>query len=458
MAANCTRLVSAGELLRGRREVLPSPVPGTVVLTVEQAQRRFVFLTGLRWLPVGFLAPVVVLLASSRGLSATDIGLVFTVQGGLVVALELPTGGLADTLGRRPVLLLSGLLNVAALLALVAAQELSGFLVAGALLGIARALDSGPLEAWFVDAVQRADPAAGATAGFAQAGVVTGVALAVGAATGGLLPRLFDGQLAAPVLTAAAFTAVQSLLVLLLVVPTGRSGRLDSLAGTLRAGLVAVPATVRAASTLAREDPVLRVLVLMSFGVGAVLNTVELLAPLRFADLLGGQTQASGVYGAVVALGFAGGAAGSALTQRARRLARGSTPLTMAAAHLLGAVAFAVFAAGSTSVVLAVAYAVSYVANAWRGRFASSCFTPGSAPPNGRRWCPSRRWLFRPEACCPTRLRHASTAPSAPRPPSQARPQPCWGSRQPHSCCPVTPRPRRTGRRSGRPPRHSHRP
>jgi MFS family permease len=106
------------------------------------------------------------------------------------------------------------------------------------------------------------------------------------------------------------------------------------------------------------------VLVLMSFGVGAVLNTVELLAPLRFADLLGGQTQASGVYGAVVALGFAGGAAGSALTQRARRLARGSTPLTMAGAHLLGAVAFAVFAAGSTSVVLAVAYAISYVANA----------------------------------------------------------------------------------------------
>jgi hypothetical protein len=58
------------------------------VLTIKQAQRRFVFLTGLRWLPVGFLAPVVVLLASSRGLSATDIGLVFTMQGGLVVALE----------------------------------------------------------------------------------------------------------------------------------------------------------------------------------------------------------------------------------------------------------------------------------------------------------------------------------------------------------------------------------
>jgi predicted MFS family arabinose efflux permease len=323
-----------------------------------------VFLTGLRWLPVGFLAPVVVLLASSRGLSATDIGLVFTMQGGLVVALELPTGGLADNLGRRPVLLVSGLLNVAALLALVAAQELSGFLVAAALLGVARALDSGPLEAWFVDAVQRADPAAGTTAGFAQAGVATGVALTVGAATGGLLPRLFDSQLTAPVLTAAAFTAVQTLLVLLLVVPTGSSGRLGILAETLRTGLVAIPATVRAASTLAREDPVLRVLVLMSFGVGAVLNTVELLAPLRFADLLGGQTQASGVYGAVVALGFAGGAAGSALTQRARRLARGSTPLTMAGAHLLGAVAFAVFAAGSTSVVLAVAYAISYVANA----------------------------------------------------------------------------------------------
>src|SRR3712207_7579714 len=58
-------------------------------------------LTVLRWLPVGFQAPITVLLAQSRGLSLAEIGLLFTVHGLVVVALELPTGGLADVLGRR---------------------------------------------------------------------------------------------------------------------------------------------------------------------------------------------------------------------------------------------------------------------------------------------------------------------------------------------------------------------
>src|SRR4029453_6514103 len=82
--------------------------PSMTALDARSARRRYLLLVALRWLPTGFLIPVTVLLALSRGLSLTQIGLVFSVQGLVVLALELPTGGLSDALGRRPTLILAG--------------------------------------------------------------------------------------------------------------------------------------------------------------------------------------------------------------------------------------------------------------------------------------------------------------------------------------------------------------
>ena len=84
-------------------------------LDARTARRRYLVLVGLRWLPTGLLIPVTVLLALSRGLSLTEIGLVFSLQGLVVLALELPTGGLSDSLGRRPVLILASLVGLVSL-------------------------------------------------------------------------------------------------------------------------------------------------------------------------------------------------------------------------------------------------------------------------------------------------------------------------------------------------------
>src|SRR3712207_8334671 len=47
----------------------------------------------------------------SRGLTIAEIGLLFMVHGIVIMALELPTGGLADVLGRRPVVVAGALLR-----------------------------------------------------------------------------------------------------------------------------------------------------------------------------------------------------------------------------------------------------------------------------------------------------------------------------------------------------------
>ncbi len=69
---------------------------------------RFWLLTGLRWLPTGFIIPVTALLPLHRGLTIAEMGAAFAMQGLVVLALELPTGGFADALGRKPVVIASG--------------------------------------------------------------------------------------------------------------------------------------------------------------------------------------------------------------------------------------------------------------------------------------------------------------------------------------------------------------
>jgi len=66
--------------------------------------RRHVVLTALRWLPTGMLIPVLVVLMQDRGLTLAQVGMVSATQSIVVLLLELPTGGLADAVGRRPVL------------------------------------------------------------------------------------------------------------------------------------------------------------------------------------------------------------------------------------------------------------------------------------------------------------------------------------------------------------------
>jgi DHA1 family tetracycline resistance protein-like MFS transporter len=120
-------------------------------VTALEARRRFLLLHGIRWLPVGLLIPVLVLLPLERGLTLAQYGSAAAVQGIVVMILELPTGGLSDAIGRRPVLLLAGLVDLASLAILTVADSVFLFAVVYLLQGIYRALDSGPLESWYVD-------------------------------------------------------------------------------------------------------------------------------------------------------------------------------------------------------------------------------------------------------------------------------------------------------------------
>ncbi len=338
-------------------------------LSVRSAGRRFVGLTALRWLPVGLSAPVTVLLASARGLSPADIGVVFAVYSTVVLLLELPTGGLADAVGTRPVLVLSGLAGTAGTLLLVGADDVGAFVLAEALRGVGRALDSGPLEAWYVDTVRAADERADVTPGLSRAGAADGAGLCLGAVLGGLLPLLAagsgDSALVLPVLAAAALTLVSTAAVALLVVPPGPTDAPAHRSGAvaLRAGLREAPLVVRDTAVLVSRDRLLRRVLVISALVGATLSTLELFGPLHAAELTGSRTEGSAVFGVVMAVSFAAAGVGALLAPRVQRAARGSAAVGSAALALLGALAVAAVPLGGP-LVLGCLFAVFYVSNA----------------------------------------------------------------------------------------------
>jgi MFS family permease len=334
-------------------------------LTLAAVQRRYVGLTALRWLPLGITVPVMVLLAAARGLSAAEIGLVMAVHSIVALSLELPTGGLADAIGHRPVLTLSVLLSGAGLLTMAAAHSVAAFALAYALIGAGRALDSGPLESWFVDAAHQADPDADLTRGLSRAAAANGGGLALGAVLGGLAPALASGAgsdvLAVPFLLAAGIDVVYLVAVLALVV---RLGPRESARTGLLTGVREVPRIVRDTGRLVRADRILRRLLAIGFLIGVVLSALELMGPLRFASLAGSETEGTAVFGVVMAVSFGAAALGSVLAGPARRIARGSIAAATSGLAVLAAIAVVATALSPAVLPAAVTYALFYLANA----------------------------------------------------------------------------------------------
>ncbi|WP_410814217.1 MFS transporter [Micromonospora sp. 067-2] len=283
-------------------------------LTVRQVRRRYLTLYGLRWLPTGLMIPVMILLMQERGLSLPQIGLVGTAQGLLVLALELPTGGLADALGRRPVLLAAGAINLVSLSLFAVADTFTLFFLVWALQGVYRALDSGPLESWYVDATLAADPDAPYEQGLGYAGTVIGGAIGAGALlSGGLVALGPIGPISAltlPVLVAIGAQAVALVALLVLLV----EHRPATGFAAVRASVAQAPRMIGEAVGLLRRSRVLLALVAVELFWGFGMVTFESLLPVRLAEVIGNPERAAALLGPANSAAWIASAAGAALT------------------------------------------------------------------------------------------------------------------------------------------------
>lgn len=333
---------------------------------MTDARRILLVLTGMRWFPVGVVLGVTVLLPLEKGLSIAQIGSLLAIQGFVVLALELPTGGLSDSIGRRPVLLASGVLAVVASAIFLMADSYLLFATSLLIQGVFRALDSGSLEAWFVDAMHAHDAGAEAARPLAQASSVLGTAIAIGALTGGGLvawhPITAFSALALPCAVAVALYACYTLLVLFLV--HERSGPGRSWSAVTRAAKDAPRAIIHGARLVVRSR-ILAGLILVEVFWSIAMVAFETLTPLRLEQIVGSEQQAAALFGPASAAAWGLFAVGALAAGRASRAA-GVTTVAMLSRLLNGLFVIAMgFTAGLIG--LLVAFNLAYLSHGSAG-------------------------------------------------------------------------------------------
>jgi MFS family permease len=339
----------------------PTPTQHAPALTAASARGRYLALIGLRWLPTGLLIPIMTLLALSRGLSLTEIGFVFSLQGLVVLGLELPTGGLSDALGRRPVLLLASLVGLTSLGLLIVADSVALFAAAAALQGVYRALDSGPLEAWYVDAALAADPDTTIEKGLSAGGSIASLGIAIGALASGALIALHPiasmDALVLPMVVALGLGLVNLCAIAMVMTETRVARGLGAAADSVRA----VPGVVRDGIGLLRGSRVLLALVAVEAFWGFSMVTFESLFPIRLSETIGSTEDAAAIMGPVASAAWfaaAIGAAGVMLVSARIGVARSAALLRI----IQGATVVAMgVIAGPIGIV--VAYLACYVAH-----------------------------------------------------------------------------------------------
>ncbi|MFF2010091.1 MFS transporter [Streptomyces sp. NPDC058195] len=350
----------------------------TEPLDIRTARRRYVTVCVLFWLPLGLTIAPLVLLFTERGLALTAIAGFLAVHSLTAAALELPTGGLSDVLGRRVVLAAAGLLNLGALtlMGLGTAPWLLG--LGTALMGAGRALSSGPAEAWYVDTVQaHFGPGADLRSGLARGSSAVSAALATGTLLGGALPWLLGlgpdlgarlGEatsglvlpLSVPMLLGAAVEIVFVLYVLTVLREPPRPS------ATLRGVLRGIPATMVGGLRLGGRDALVRRVLLSAGAAGCALAAIEMLTPVRAAALTGASESGAVLFAALACAGFICAAVGSHLAPLTVRLAGSGERAVLAslgagAGGLLVLSATAAFAGVGPTVLAALGYGLVYL-------------------------------------------------------------------------------------------------
>ena len=252
--------------------------------------------------PVGLVVGILTLWPLERGLTVPEALAATSLTGITVFLLELPTSGFADAFGRRPVYVTAALFLIASAVVFYTATTWWQFALAAVLTGVFRALDSGPLEAWFVDTVHATEPGADVDRDLSREGTVLGSAMALGALiSGGLVwwhPIAGQSALLLPGLLYLALGIVHLVAVLVILKEPDRRGAGDSVGMRRAAASVReAPVVVREGLSLLRHNRVLGGLVAVELFWSAGMVVFETFQPIRLAELLGSEDAAAAVMG-----------------------------------------------------------------------------------------------------------------------------------------------------------------
>lgn len=314
------------------------------------------------WFITGVLIPVLILIFQSRGLSLTEIGLVMALWIGTTSLLEIPLGSASDRFGRRRTYLLSLLLSILGTLVLLGASTFYFVLVSAVLLGAARAVYSGTLDAWFYDAFQLAQGRFSYHDALARINLMVTIGLATGALVGGGLPDLAQSHV-------GWFHSKYDLNLLLMVVAmallfivTLRLIPCDKITSAQLS--TSSPSTLTStcveALRAAFSHAVLKRVMQTTLVFGMVLSSVENLWQPYLANIMAERSSSTAIFGLISALYFLMAAAASWWSVRLLRWFDGSHRMLLLFSRLTAGLVLLLLATATQIVSFTVAYLVFF--------------------------------------------------------------------------------------------------
>jgi MFS transporter, DHA1 family, quinolone resistance protein len=283
---------------------------------------------------MGLTVAVVALALTDRGMDLFQISLLFGVYSLTTMVMELPFGGLADSIGRKPVFLTAVVASLISLALFLSTSDFYGLALSFAFIGFGRALRSGTLDAWFVETFTAAAPDVDVQPALAKAQWANAVGLATGAVIGGLLPDMLGpvaehlGFSIYDVSYAASFGVMLGVFAFTMLAIVERPRPMNVTA--LKHGLANVPTVIKDASLLALRHPALSILLAaLAFFLMAT-NPVEVIWPTHAKPMLD-EGYANTIIGVVTATYFFSIAFGASLSPHISRLFKRRHAMTLAA-------------------------------------------------------------------------------------------------------------------------------
>jgi MFS family permease len=283
---------------------------------------------------MGLTVAVVALALTDKGMDLFQISLLFGVYSLTTMAMELPFGGLADNIGRKPVFLTAVIASLVSVALFVATSDFYGLAVSFAFIGLGRALRSGTLDAWFVETFKAAAPNVDVQPALAKAQWANAMGLAVGAVLGGLLPDAFGsvaeryGFSIYDVSYAASFGVMLGVFVFTVFAIVEKPRPMNLFA--LKQGFTNVPLVVKDAGLLALKHPALSLLLAALALFLMATNPVEVIWPTHAKPMLD-EGYANTVIGALTATYFFSVALGASLSPRISGIFKRRHAMTLAA-------------------------------------------------------------------------------------------------------------------------------
>jgi MFS family permease len=190
--------------------------PRRVVFAYLSTSGLFTLATSLIW------AINTIFLIQRGGLTLFEVMLVNTVYLIAQMLCEVPTGVIADTIGRKASYLLSiGTIIVSTILYVltpILGWGIGGFMLASALIGLGFTFQTGAVDAWMVDALDAAGWSGPKEKVFAWGSMASGSAMIAGSLLGGFLGQI---NLVIPYVVRAAVLVAAFILVVFLIHDSG---------------------------------------------------------------------------------------------------------------------------------------------------------------------------------------------------------------------------------------------